>query len=335
MQLDGSGEQVVFKAGTPLTGIAGVYPRLQLTHQQHTPSSWNVKQKGTTMNYSLPTNIENRPIVVIGAGTLGRRIALTYSTRGGVVRVYDISEGPLNDAKKFIEEQLPALLKSRPASEPATVEYVTDLQSAVKDAWYIVESVPEVLSLKIDILGKLDELAEPDAIIGTNSSSYESSELIGKVKHPERVLNTHYGQPPERPQLELMTDGHTDERIFDLLTDELPKYGLVAAAARKESVGFIINRVWAALKRESLAVVAEGVSSPADFDHLWVAAGFSQYGVFRLIDKVGLDVALAIEENYLKKFPYLPTKSRDLLKSYVDQGKLGVKSGEGFYNDYR
>jgi 3-hydroxybutyryl-CoA dehydrogenase len=287
------------------------------------------------MNYSLPTNIENRPIVVLGSGTLGRRIALTYSTRGGVVRLYDISEGPLTAAKKFIEEQLPALLKSRPASQPATVEYVTDLQSAVKDAWYIVESVPEVLSLKIDILGQLDELAEPDAIIGTNSSSYESSELIGKVKHPERVLNTHYGQPPERPQLELMTDGHTDERIFDLLTDELPKYGFVAAAARKESVGFIINRVWAALKRESLAVVAEGVSSPADFDHLWVAAGFSQYGVFRLIDKVGLDVALDIEENYLKKFPYLPTKSRDLLKSYVDQGKLGVKSGEGFYNDYR
>jgi 3-hydroxybutyryl-CoA dehydrogenase len=278
---------------------------------------------------------EPRPIVVLGSGTLGRRIALTYSTRGGVVRLYDISEGPLTAAKKFIEEQLPALLKSRPASQPATVEYVTDLQSAVKDAWYIVESVPELQSLKIDILGQLDELAEPDAIIGTNSSSYESSELIGKVKHPERVLNTHYGQPPERPQLELMTDGHTDERIFDLLTDELPKYGFVAAAARKESVGFIINRVWAALKRESLAVVAEGVSSPADFDHLWVAAGFSQYGVFRLIDKVGLDVALDIEENYLKKFPYLPTKSRDLLKSYVDQGKLGVKSGEGFYNDYR
>jgi 3-hydroxybutyryl-CoA dehydrogenase len=287
------------------------------------------------MNYSPPTNIENRPIVILGAGTLGRRIALTYSTRGGVVRLYDISEGPLNDAKKFIEEQLPALLKSRPASQPATVEYVTDLQSAVKDAWYIVESVPEVQSLKIDILGQLDELAEPDAIIGTNSSSYESSELIGKVTHPERVLNTHYGQPPQRPQLELMTDGHTDQRIFDLLTDELPKYGFVAAAARKESVGFIINRVWAALKRESLAVVAEGVSSPADFDHLWVAAGFGRDGVFRLIDKVGLDVALDIEENYLKKFPYLPTKSRDLLKSYVNQGKLGVKSGEGFYNDYR
>ena len=287
------------------------------------------------MDYSLPTNIENRPIAVVGAGTLGRRIAMTYATRGGVVRLYDISEAPLDDAKKFIEERLPALLQSRPGGQPATVEYVTDLQSAVKSAWYIVESVPEIPSLKIDILGQLDAIAEPDAIIGTNSSSYESSELIGKVTHPERVLNTHYGQPPEFPQLELMTDGHTDERIFDLLTEELPKYGFVAAAARVESVGFITNRVWAAVKRESLAVVAEGVSAPADFDRLWVAAGFGTVGVFRLIVKVGLDVALEIEDNYLKKFPYLPTKSRDLLKSYVDQGKLGIKSGEGFYNDYR
>jgi 3-hydroxybutyryl-CoA dehydrogenase len=287
------------------------------------------------MNYSLPTNIENRPITVLGAGTLGRRIALTYSTRGGVVRLYDISEGPLNDAKKFIEDKLPALLQSRPNGQPASIEYLTDLRSAVKGAWYIVESVPEIPSLKINILGQLDEIAEPDAIIGTNSSSYESSELIGKVAHPERVLNTHYGQPPELPQLELMTDGHTDERIFDLLEVELPKYGFVAAAARKESVGFITNRVWAAIKRECLAEVAEGVCSPADFDRLWLASGFSRVAVFRLIDKVGLDVALDIENNYLKKFPYLPTKSRDLLKSYVDQGKLGVKSGEGFYNDYR
>ncbi|OIN77980.1 3-hydroxyacyl-CoA dehydrogenase family protein [Mycobacterium malmoense] len=287
------------------------------------------------MSYSPPTNIENRPITIVGAGTLGRRIALTYATRGGVVRIYDISDDPLDDAKKFIDGQLPALLAARPQSSPATVEYTIDLAAAVKDAWYIVESVPEIPALKIDILGQLDEIAEPDAIIGTNSSSYESSELIGKVKHPERVLNTHYGQPSEAPQLELMTDGHTDERIFDLLTEELPKYGFVTAAARKESVGFIINRVWAAIKRESLAVVAEGVTTPAEFDQLWVGAGLGPVGVFRLIDKVGLDVALDIEENYLKKFPYIPTKSRDLLKSYVDQGKLGVKSGEGFYNDYR
>lgn len=288
------------------------------------------------MTYSPPADIDNRPVAVLGAGTLGRRIALTFATRGGVVHLYDVSEESLQSAKEFLDQRIPELVKARSAlgAQPATIEYYTDLPSAVKDAWYVVESVPEVQALKIDMLGQLDEIAAPDAIIGTNSSSFMSSELIGKVKHPERFLNTHYGQPPEAPQAELVTDGHTDERIFDVLGAELPKHGFVTAVARKESVGFIINRVWAAVKREALAVVAEGVSTPAEFDRIWVASGMSPIGVFRAIDRVGLDVALDIEDNYIKHFPYIPTTSRDLLQQYVDEGKLGVKSGEGFYHDY-
>ncbi|CPR96584.1 3-hydroxyacyl-CoA dehydrogenase family protein [Mycobacteroides abscessus] len=288
------------------------------------------------MTYSPPTDIDNRPVAVLGAGTLGRRIALTFATRGGAVHLYDVSEESLQSAKEFLDQRIPELVKARSAlgAQPATIEYFTDLPSAVKDAWYVVESVPEVQALKIDMLGQLDEIAAPEAIIGTNSSSFMSSELIGKVKHPERFLNTHYGQPPEAPQAELVTDGHTDERIFDVLGAELPKHGFVTAVARKESVGFIINRVWAAVKREALAVVAEGVSTPAEFDRIWVASGMSPIGVFRAIDRVGLDVALDIEDNYIKHFPYIPTTSRDLLRQYVDEGKLGVKSGEGFYHDY-
>lgn len=287
------------------------------------------------MTYSPPADIDNRPVAVLGAGTLGRRIALTFATRGGVVHLYDVSEESLQSAKAFLDQRIPELVKARSAlgAQPATIEYFTDLPSAVKDAWYVVESVPEVQALKIDMLGQLDEIAAPDAIIGTNSSSFMSSELIGKVKHPQRFLNTHYGQPPEAPQAELVTDGHTNERIFDILGAELPKHGFVTAVAHKESVGFIINRVWAAVKREALAVVAEGVSTPAEFDRIWVASGMSPIGVFRAIDRVGLDVALDIEDNYIKHFPYIPTTSRDLLQQYVDEGKLGVKSGEGFYHD--
>lgn len=288
------------------------------------------------MPYSPPTTIANRPVTVLGAGTLGRRIALTFATRGGAVHLYDVSEDSLKSAKEFLDQRIPELVKARAdvGATPASVEFFTDLPSAVKDAWYVVESVPEVQALKIDILGQLDDIAAPDAIIGTNSSSFMSSELIGKVKHPERFLNTHYGQPPEAPQAELMTDGQTDERIFDILSAELPTHGFVTAVARTESVGFIINRVWAAIKREALAVVAEGVSTPTEFDRIWVAAHMSPVGVFRAIDQVGLDVALDIEENYIKHFPHIPTTSRDLLQRYVDDGKLGVKSGEGFYNDY-
>lgn len=289
------------------------------------------------MRYSPPVDTSGRPIAILGAGTLGRRIALTFATRGGVVHLYDVSEDSLQDAKDFLEVAVPELVKERAefGAKAAKIAFFTDMLEAVENAWYIVESVPEIRSLKIDVLGQLDKIAEPDAIIGTNSSSYPSSELIGKVTHPERILNTHYGQPPERPQVELMTDGHTDERVYGVLEDEMAKYGFVTAVARTESVGFIINRVWAAIKRESIAVVAEGVSTPEAFDKIWVASGFGAEGVFRLIDKVGLDVALEIEANYIKHFPYLPTEPRDLLKTYVDEGKLGVKSGEGFYSDYQ
>ncbi|WBP93330.1 3-hydroxyacyl-CoA dehydrogenase family protein [Mycolicibacterium neoaurum] len=288
------------------------------------------------MTYTPPTGLTDRPIAILGAGTLGRRIALTFATRGGRVHLYDVNEDSLNDAADFLSAEVPKLVAQRGSgSTAATIDYFTDLGGAVGNAWYVVESVPEIQSLKIDVLGRLDEITEPDAIIGTNSSSYRSSELIDKVIHPERVLNTHYGQPPELLQVELMTDGTTDERIFDLLEKELPKHGFVTAVARKESVGFIVNRVWAAIKRESVAVVAEGVSTPAEFDKLWVASGFGSVGIFRMIDKVGLDVALDIEENYIQHFPFIPTVSRDLLKAYVDAGKLGVKSGEGFYDDYR
>ncbi|SIM82026.1 3-hydroxyacyl-CoA dehydrogenase family protein [Mycobacteroides abscessus] len=183
------------------------------------------------MTYSPPTDIDNRPVAVLGAGTLGRRIALTFATRGGVVHLYDVSEESLQSAKEFLDQRIPELVKARSAlgAQPATIEYYTDLPSAVKDAWYVVESVPEVQVLKIDMLGQLDEIAAPDAIIGTNSSSFMSSELIGKVKHPERFLNTHYGQPPEAPQAELVTDGHTDERIFDVLGATLNKAQIPAS----------------------------------------------------------------------------------------------------------
>ena len=120
------------------------------------------------MTYSPPTNIANRPVTVLGAGTLGRRIALTFATRGGAVHLYDVSEDSLTSAKEFLDQRIPELVKARAnvGATPASVEFFTDLPSAVKDAWYVVESVPEVQALKIDILGQLDDIAAPDAIIG-------------------------------------------------------------------------------------------------------------------------------------------------------------------------
>ena len=101
--------------------------------------------------------------------------------------------------------------------------------------------------------------------------------------------------------------------------------------ARRESTGFIFNRIWAAIKREALAVVAEGVARPEDVDGMFKVNWRALDGPFQLMDQVGLDVALDIENHYAEEFPHLPKNVRDLLQDYVDAGKLGVKTGEGFY----
>ena len=195
----------------------------------------------------------------------------------------------------------------------------------------VIEAVPERIDIKTQLFGDLDRLAEPDAILCSNSSSSPTSRMIGKVEHPERVLNTHYQTPPDQNAVELMSCGKTDEGIIDALMEKIPQYGLVPFRVRRESDGFIFNRIWAAVKRECLMVVEEGVAPPEDVDALWEI--FTRAGVppFRRMDRVGLDVVLAIEEHYAAVRDGIPEGPRKLLGEYIDQGSLGVKSGRGFY----
>jgi 3-hydroxybutyryl-CoA dehydrogenase len=207
-----------------------------------------------------------------------------------------------------------------------------DLPGAVEGAWMVIEAVPERVDLKTEVFGELDRLAEPDAILASNSSSLPTSRMIGKVKHPERVLNTHYYQPPELNSVELMSCGETDDGVIEALMQRIPRYGLVPFRVRRESDGFIFNRIWASIKRECLMVVQEGVAAPEDVDEMWKI--FTRPGIppFRLMDRVGLDVVLNIEEHYASVRPGLPEAPREFLRQYIDQGRLGVKSGRGFYD---
>jgi 3-hydroxybutyryl-CoA dehydrogenase len=114
--------------------------------------------------------------------------------------------------------------------------------------------------------------------------------------------------------------------------DKLPDYGLAPFRVRRESDGFIFNRIWAAIKRECLMVVEEGVAGPEDVDEMWRI--FTRPGIapFELMDRVGLDIVLAIEEHYADVRDGIPEGPRKLLREYVDDGRLGVKSGRGFYD---
>src|SRR5262245_36996056 len=190
------------------------------------------------MAFKLPENIANRPIAILGAGTLGSRIALMLATRGAEVRLYARSAATRDAGVAFAKEQLPAVLATLPGSKAGTIVGCDDIAAALADAWLVVESVPEELGLKKDIFQQLDALSEPDAILASNSSSYPSSAFADSVKNPARLLNTHFLMPPGITPVELMSCGRTDRAVIQLLVDVLLGYGLTPYVVQPERMGF-------------------------------------------------------------------------------------------------
>ena len=287
----------------------------------------------TTVRYQYTfDDIQHRPVAVIGAGTLGRRIALMLASRGGTARIYARRTEQLAAATQYVDEALPNLLKDRGFGERGVVTATTSLAEALDGAWLAVESAPEKLEIKIPLWGQIDEAAAVDTIFATNSSSYPSRLMAENVRDKTRLCNMHFYMPPEVNGVELMSDGQTDRGLLDTLLTVLPEFGVHPFEVRRESTGSIFNRIWAAIKREALTVVAEGVARPEDVDGMFKVNWRVLAAPFRLMDQVGLDVALDIEAHYAEQFSHLPTNARDLLQDYVDAGKLGVKTGEGFYS---
>jgi 3-hydroxybutyryl-CoA dehydrogenase len=277
-------------------------------------------------------DIRNRPVAVIGAGTLGRRVALMFASRGATVRIYARRPEQRAEATQYVTDNIPKLLQDRGFGEVGEATAPGSLEEALDGAWLAIESAPEKLEIKIPLWGQIDQAAPPDTIFATNSSSYPSRLMAEKVRDKTRLCNMHFYMPPQINALDLMSDGQTDRGLLDTLLAVLPEFGVYPFEAQKECTGFIFNRVWAAIKRESLAVVAEGVARPEDVDGMFKINWGVPAGPFQMMDLVGLDVVLDIENHYADEFPHLPENVRELLQSYVDAGKLGVKTGEGFYS---
>lgn len=269
----------------------------------------------------------------MGGGVLGRRIACSWIAAGYQVILCDLDAGQRNAAKEYachhVEEYNKVTGLHR---NPGQLTVVSEMEAAVKTAWIVIEALPEKLSLKISILGQLDQHAPKDCILATNSSSYKSSEMLEKVS-PERrtlVCNTHYYMPPGNNTVEIMTCGLTNTAVLEFVREKLEDAGMTTAIARKESTGLIFNRLWAAIKRETLLILAEGVSEPEEIDKLFVTMfKNSPTGPCGLMDAVGLDTVAFIEDHYVNE-RHIDSTARDWLQeNYVKEGKLGAKSGKG------
>lgn len=278
--------------------------------------------------------INGRPLAILGGGVLGRRIATVWVAAGYNVNIRDPSQEQCNAAQHFVEINAPIFAKKYGENAKfGKIQAHTDLAPAVENAWFVIEAVPEKLQLKISTMGDLDRLAPADCILGSNSSSYKSSEMLEQVdpKRRNRVCNTHYSMPPDNRTVEIMTCGQTDPAVFPFLVQHHKAVGMLPAVARKESTGFILNRIWAAVKREIMMVLAEGVSEPAEIDALWWEMfGRPQSVPCAMMDMVGLDTVAFIEDHYVAERHLDHSLTTDFIKkNYIEQGKLGAKSGNG------
>lgn len=280
----------------------------------------------------------SRPIAILGAGVLGRRIATVFVASGHNVTIRDPSEQARADAIKFIDENkgapaFVALPRTRKAEKLGSYAAYPDIDTTVKDAWLVIEAVPERLDIKIATMGELDQKTPKDCIFGSNSSSFRSGLMLDDVseERKKQILNVHFCMPPAINTIELMTDGFTDPAVIKKVKDLLDGCGMIPVVARRESTGFIFNRLWAAIKREIMFILAEDVSTAEEIDKLWLNM-FCTPGALppcRLMDQVGLDTVAFIEDNYVQERGLDTEMTVDWLrKNYVNAGKLGKKTPE-------
>jgi 3-hydroxyacyl-CoA dehydrogenase len=280
---------------------------------------------------SLPSVVD-RPVAVVGGGVLGRRIACTWAAAGYNVRIRDPSAEQRTAAVHYFDTTIAEFKKLSPENtKTTTVQAFEDLKTAVDQAWLVIECVPEKLQLKIDTFAQLEQFAPKDALLCSNSSSYMSREMITKVSSDtaKRICNMHFTMPPLNKTVELMTDGQTDSQILEFLHSKLTEAGMIPIIARKESTGFVINRLWAAIKRETLLILSEGVSVPEELDPVWIEMFARPTGPCAMMDAVGLDTVSLIEQHYMHERGLSGEGTVDFLQKYIEDGRLGAKSGKG------
>ena len=283
---------------------------------------------------------EIQRIAVVGAGLMGHGIALEFAAKGYAVRLHDRGEEELRRARQGIERGLGLLREAGrltpevAASAVGRIEFGTDLRAAVAEADVVVEAVFEDLTLKQAIFCDLDAWAPGRAILASNTSSFMPSLLAGATRRPDKVLVAHYFNPPHLlPLVELVRGPATADETVETMRALYVRLGKSPAVVQKEAPGFVGNRLQMALLREALSIVERGIATPQEVDTV-VKTGFGRRlavaGVFEVFDLAGLDVTAAVAGQLL---PAIASSAEvpAILRERVAQGKLGAKTGEGFY----
>lgn len=276
-------------------------------------------------------------VAVIGAGTMGAQIASLSALSGYTVTLWDSVDEALARGMDRAEQEIFPNLGERRGLELAEIATglarlspAGSMKEAVAEADLVIEAVREEIGVKRAVFSELSRMTA--AILATNSSSIPSSLIASAVERPERLLNMHFFAPIwVRSMLEIMTCGESSDATLETAYDFGVSLGLVTAMVNGESKGFIINRIWRAVKRESLAVVDAGIASPEDVDRLWMMFFQTEYAPFGVMDMVGLDVVSDIETSYQLVSRDPGDTPSPTLARMIAAGELGEKTGHGFY----
>ena len=303
-----------------------------------TKSPFKRPQKNHHKKVKLLNTIHMKNIAVIGAGTMGNGIAHTFAQYNYNVQLIDISQKSLDKGIAAIsknldrmvsKEKITAIDKDRTL---ANITTYTSIKEGTQYASLVIEAATENLDLKLKIFKELDEVCPEDTILATNTSSISITQIAGITSRPDQVIGMHFMNPvPIMKLVEIIRGYNTSDEVTKFIVDLSKKVHKIPVEVN-DYPGFVANRILMPMINESIETLYNGVAGVTAIDTVMKLGMAHPMGPLQLADFIGLDVCLSILEvmyNGIKNPKYAPCP---LLVNMVRAGKLGVKSGEGFYD---
>lgn len=278
-------------------------------------------------------------VAVIGAGQMGRGIAQVFATAGKQVLVVDINDQIIAASEAALDKSFNKMISKGKMTQESVDELkgrmsfvaATEYQGILGDVDLVVEAAVERLDLKKSIFQKLDAAAKPECILATNTSSISITEIASAVQRKDKVIGMHFFNPPVVMKLiEVIRGGNTSDDTYNTifsLAQEIGKTPVTVA----EAPGFVCNRLLIPMINEAVELVQNGVASPEDIDTAMKLGCNHPMGPLTLADFIGLDTCLAIMDTIYEETHDSKYRASLLLRKMVRAGKLGNKTGEGFF----
>ncbi|HPF97912.1 MAG TPA: 3-hydroxybutyryl-CoA dehydrogenase [Mangrovimonas sp.] len=277
-------------------------------------------------------------VAVIGAGTMGNGIAHTFAQNGFKVQLIDISEASLKRGLDTISKNLDRMVSKEAITEAqkqetlSNISTFTDISEGVEYAGLVVEAATENVDLKLNIFKQLDQACPEDTILATNTSSISITQIAAVTSRPEMVIGMHFMNPvPIMKLVEIIRGYNTSDDVTKTIMELSKQLGKVPVEVN-DYPGFVANRILMPMLNESIETLYNGVAGVSEIDTVMKLGMAHPMGPLQLADFIGLDVCLSILNVMYEGFKNPKYAPCPLLVNMVRAGKLGVKSGEGFYD---